>query len=178
MGIELDLDLGKEEVNFRQRLWKVYKQLNAYGRTQVGDFDSWADGELKAFRRGRRSGHDYGNWIQQRNDVPDYVAKAEGERSRFVDVQLQELRFLFGSTHASLREQPGMRAIADSWWNGGVQDLKEGRAGTAWDVAPRMKAQLQEINQIAANKVQVVQSDQQALQASHALAVKANPPSF
>ena len=178
MAIELELDLGKEEVRFKQRLWQVYKQLNAYGRRSIGEFDSWADGELKAFRKGKRAGHDYGEWLQRRNHIPDHVASAEAERSRFVDAQLQELDSLFGSTYARLCEIPGMKGIAENWWNGAVQELKEGRVGTAWDVAPRMNAQLSEINRIAATKVEVVQSDQRALQASNALAVKANSPGF
>ncbi len=178
MGIELDLDLGKEEVSFRQRLWQVYKQLNAYGRRSVGDYDSWAESELKAFRKGKRAGHDYGEWLQSRNHIPDHVAKAEMERSNFVAGEIRELESLFGSTHARLREQPGMREIADNWWNSAVNELQEGRAGTAWSVAPRMESQLQQINHIAAVRVQQEEAQMRAREASKTQGVKSLKPQF
>ena len=155
MAVELEFDLRGEGRRFRQRMWRIYRnQLNEYGRRQVGDFEQWAAVEEKAWRAGKRAGTDYDEWVERTNYVPEFVARAERERADFVGREIRELEFAFGSTYQRLREEPGMREVADRWWGNAVQRLRDGRVSTAWGLMPDMANELQQINGVLRQQMQ------------------------
>lgn len=161
MTLDLELDFGSYDQRLRQQLARTWKQLNGWGRKQVGSMDDWVEQELKMHRKGKRIGHDYSDWIQRTNRIPDHVARAAAERARFAEGQAKEIEFFFGSTYRRMREDPVMKGVADEWWNGAMRAIHED-GKHSWSVLPMMRDQLQQIQQIEYARIQQEQAQLQA----------------